>query len=52
MNHELNEFDPDIPLPDDTSESDVKNTVSGVLNLILKLGTLHLVKVVLDALGL
>lgn len=52
MNQVLNEFDPDIPLPDDTSKSDIKDTVSGVLNLTLKLGTLHLVKVVLDALGL
>lgn len=44
----------EIPLnsPQETPEPDIKETVSWILNVVLKVGAGYLAKVILDALGL
>jgi hypothetical protein len=51
MNKDINEIDPQIPAPDESQNSELKDTVSWVLNVVLKVGAGYLAKVILDALG-
>ncbi len=49
MNQE-NEIDPNVPSPGGTP-NELRDTVSWVLNVVLKVGAGYLAKVILDALG-
>jgi len=49
MNQE-NQIDPNIPRPDQNAD-ELKDTVSWILNVVLKVGAGYLAKMVLDALG-
>lgn len=51
MNKEINEIDPQIPSPNEGQNSELKDTVSWVLNVVLKVGAGYLAKVIMDALG-
>lgn len=51
MNKETNEIDNAIPTPDNGQNSELKDTLSWVLNVVLKVGAGYLAKVILDALG-
>jgi hypothetical protein len=51
MNNETNEIDPQTPSQDEGQGNDLKDTVSWVLNVVLKVGAGYLAKVLLDALG-
>ena len=49
MNKDNSEIDPQAP---QDQESEFKDTVGWVLNVVLKVGAGYLAKVILDALGL
>ena len=49
MNQERNEIVPEMPSESQNSQS--KETVSWLVNVILKIGAGYLAKVILDALG-
>lgn len=51
MNNESNQIDPQIPAPAGPQESELKDTVSWLLNVVLKVGAGYLAKVILDAIG-
>lgn len=51
MNIDKNEIDPTIPAQDNGQNSELKDTVTWVLNVVLKVGAGYLAKVILDALG-
>ncbi len=51
MNQEINDIDPQLPTPNESPNSELKDTVSWILNAVLKVGAGYLAKVLLDAFG-
>lgn len=47
-----NQIHSNIPAPGESQENDLKDTVSWILNVVLKVGAGYLAKVILDAFGL
>ncbi len=42
---------PIVPAPGETEDSELKDTVGWIINVVLKVGAGYLAKVILDALG-
>lgn len=50
MNQEIQD-NQNTPTPGETNSTDLKDTVSWIVNVVLKVGAGYLAKVIIDALG-